>query len=88
MSTHQIKPNLLVVGGTGFIGYHLVKTAKNKGWDVTSISMSQPKKQRYVKGVKYLKIDLGDLDKLKKKNKKSFYLCCQFIWVCGPRSFF
>ncbi len=72
MSTHQIKPNLLVVGGTGFIGYHLVRVAKNKGWDVTSISLRKPKKQRYVRGVKYLKIDLGNLDQIKKKIKNPF----------------
>ena len=72
MSTHQIRPNLLVVGGTGFIGYHLVRAAKNKGWNVTSISLRKPKKQRYVRGVKYLKIDLGNLSKLRKKIKNPF----------------
>jgi len=38
------KPHLLVVGGTGFIGYHLISTAKKKGWKVSSISLNKPKK--------------------------------------------
>ena len=49
------KPHLLVVGGTGFIGYHLVLAAKKKGWKVSSISLNKPKKYRYVKTHKQIK---------------------------------
>jgi len=71
---HKIKkkPHLLVVGGSGFIGYHLALTAKKKGWKVTSISIHEPKKHRYVEGVNYLKIDITNLQKLKKKFYGSF----------------
>ena len=41
------KNNILIVGGTGFIGYHLAKKALQKNWKVTSISSRPPKKLRY-----------------------------------------
>ena len=67
MSIHPIRPHLLVLGGTGFIGYHLILSAKKKGWKVTSVSLSQPKKYRYVDGVNYLKINITNLKEMKKK---------------------
>ena len=66
------KPHLLVVGGTGFIGYHLVLAAKKKGWKVSSISLNKPKKYRYVKDVNYLKVDIANLKKLEKKLNQTF----------------
>jgi len=66
------KPHLLVVGGTGFIGYHLILAAKKKNWKVSSISLSQPKKYRYVDGVCYLTIDITNFNQLKKKLNGSF----------------
>ena len=61
------KPHLLVVGGTGFIGYHLISTAKKKGWKVSSVSLNKPKKYRYIDGVRYLTIDITNFNQLKKK---------------------
>ena len=40
---------LLVVGGTGFIGYHIIKEAKKRKWNITSISLSKPKKKDFIK---------------------------------------
>ena len=37
--------NILIVGGTGFIGYHLSKKLLKKGWEVTSISTKKPNKK-------------------------------------------
>jgi len=37
--------NILIIGGTGFIGYHLAKICLKKGWSVTSISTKFPKKK-------------------------------------------
>jgi nucleoside-diphosphate-sugar epimerase len=39
------KKKILIVGGTGFIGYHLAKKSLKKGWQVTSISSNRPKKK-------------------------------------------
>ena len=72
MSIHQIKPHLLIVGGTGFIGYHLALAAKRKEWKVTSVSINKPKKHRHINGVRYLKVDIGNLKDLKKKLHGSF----------------
>ena len=40
------KNNILIVGGTGFIGYHLSKKSLKKGWQVTSISSKPPRKKK------------------------------------------
>ena len=72
MSIHLTKPHLLVVGGTGFIGYHLALTAKRKGWKVTSVSINSPKKHKHIDGVNYLKIDISNIKELKKKLVGSF----------------
>ena len=34
---------LLIVGGTGFIGYHILKEAKKRKYKITSISLNKPK---------------------------------------------
>jgi len=52
------KNNILIVGGTGFIGYHLAKKSLKKGWRVTSISSKPPKKIRYLPKVKYILCDI------------------------------
>ena len=39
---------LLVVGGTGFIGYHIIKEAKKKIL-VTSLSLNRAKKKDFIK---------------------------------------
>ena len=64
--------NILIVGGTGFIGYHLAKRSLQKGWDVTSVSSRLPKRKRYLKKVKYISCDICNKKILKKKNKKIF----------------
>lgn len=63
---------ILIVGGTGFIGYHLSKTCLKKNFSVTSISTKKPVKSRYLKGVKYLLLDISKKRKLNKKLKKNF----------------
>ena len=50
--------NILIIGGTGFIGYHLAKKSLNKGWKVTSISSNPPPKKRYLPRVKYILCDI------------------------------
>ena len=63
---------LLVVGGTGFIGYHVITEAKKRGWKVTSISLGKPKSKRYHKNIKYIQVDFKDYKKLNKKIKNNF----------------
>ena len=66
------KKNILIVGGTGFIGYHLAKKSLAKGWQVTSISSKSPKKIRYLSQVKYIICDITKSRLLKKSIRKPF----------------
>ena len=54
----KIDIKILIVGGTGFIGYYLAEFCLKKNWAVTSFSKNNPKKIRKLKRVKYLKGDL------------------------------
>jgi len=67
------KNKILIIGGTGFIGYHLAKKLLKKGWQVTSISTNRPKKIRYLPEVKYIICDIANKNSLKKKIKKTFH---------------
>ena len=66
------KINILIVGGTGFIGYHLAKKCIKKNWKVTSISTHKPKKIRYIKKIKYVICDISKKNKLKQNITGSF----------------
>jgi len=59
-----VKPTLLVIGGTGFIGHHLLAATKDE-WEVTSISLHPPCSKRFVNSVRYVQLDLTDLDAVK-----------------------
>ena len=59
----KVNKKILIIGGTGFIGYHLAKKSLKKGWLVTSISSNKPKQKRYLPKVKYIFCDIS-----KKKN--------------------
>ena len=63
---------ILIVGGTGFLGYHLAKKCISKNWSVTSISTHKPKKIRYLPKVKYLILDISKKILIEKKIKSSY----------------
>ena len=63
---------ILIVGGSGFIGYHLAKRSLEKNWKVTSISSNSPKKIRYLSKVKYIRCDITNKKLLKKKIQEPF----------------
>jgi len=63
---------ILVIGGTGFIGYHVIKEAKKRGIATYSVSLNNPKKKRYVKGVKYIKVDVTKTEDIKNKINKNY----------------
>ncbi len=60
------KKNILIIGGTGFIGFHLLKKTTKLGWNSFSISKNRPKKNRKVNKVKYIFLNISNLNKLKK----------------------
>ncbi len=67
------KKKILIVGGTGFIGYHLAKKALKKNWSITSISTRKPKSIRKLKKVKYIICDIANKRFLKKYFKQHFH---------------
>ena len=69
--TKNIK-KLLIIGGTGFIGYHVAKEAIKRKWTVESISINKPKKIRRISKVKYIHLDISKKNQLKNKIKKKY----------------
>ncbi len=61
-----MKKKILVAGGTGFLGHHLLKKLGNLNYSLYSISTKKPKKDRKVKKVNYLICDVYKKNKLKK----------------------
>lgn len=64
--------NILIIGGTGFIGYHFAKELLKKKFSITSISLNLPKKIRFLKKVKYLKCDITKKKSLDKTINNNF----------------
>ena len=67
-----MKKKILILGGTGFIGYHLAKASLKKGFKVISLSKNTPKKRRYLKKVKYIIADISNKNFTKKIIKGNF----------------
>ena len=64
------KNNFLIIGGTGFIGYSLLKRLLKLKQNVASLSISEPSKLRKLSKVKYLLGNIkrfNEIDKLLKK---------------------
>ena len=51
---------LLVVGGTGFIGQHIVKKSLELGFNTTSLSKNHPIEDERIKNVSYLTAVISD----------------------------
>jgi len=67
-----LKKKILIVGGTGFIGYHLAKKCLEKNFSVTSLSFNKPKKLRFLKKINYIHCDISKKKALKKTIKEDF----------------
>ena len=84
MIKRKKKNHLLIVGGTGFIGYHLAKYSINKNWSVSSISLKKSKNYRYINKVKYIYIDITNFKEINKKLKGSF---SHVVNLCGYNNY-
>jgi nucleoside-diphosphate-sugar epimerase len=65
--------HILVVGGTGFIGTHIVKEALVRGLKVTIISKSHKPLSDRIKDVVYLSVDISKQDNLGKQLKDKIF---------------
>ena len=75
------KNKIIIIGGTGFVGFHLAKFLLKKNFEVISISRKKPKKIRFLKKVKYIKADI--IFKKKLFNCLKNHLDSKFIINCG-----
>jgi nucleoside-diphosphate-sugar epimerase len=68
--------NLLIAGGTGFVGKNVAKHALNKGFNVTIISKNKPSLSNKIKNVEYINVDINDKRRLftKLKNRSFNYV--------------
>tara|TARA_B110001450_G_scaffold239181_1_gene246853 strand:+ start:578 stop:1492 length:915 start_codon:yes stop_codon:yes gene_type:complete len=73
-----LNKKILIIGGTGFLGYHLAKKCLLKKWKVTSISTSNPKKIRFLPKVKYLIADITKKKQLLTKIKSNYDFVVNF----------
>lgn len=71
---------ILIVGGTGFLGYHYAKYCLLKKFKVISLSRNKPKNLRYLKKVKYKLTDISNKQKTYKilKNIKNINYVINF----------
>ncbi len=68
----MIIPSMLVVGGSGFIGHHVVKRGVDQGWQVTSLGLNQPSPARRVDGAHYFVADLTNESTLREIGNNCF----------------
>ena len=73
------KPRLLVVGGSGFIGSHVVRHAATLGWDVTGLGLT-PRGSTEVSGVRWLNADISDREALALVLREAAY---EYVVNCG-----
>ena len=62
-----MKKKILIIGGTGFLGFNLASECLKKNWLVSSVSLKRPSKARFLKKVKYILCDISQKKKFKKK---------------------
>ena len=73
------KIKILIIGGTGFLGFHLSKFFIKKKYKVFSLSKNNPKSLRYIKKIKYLRGDISKYHSIKFLKKYNF----EYIVNCG-----
>lgn len=61
-----MKKKIIIFGGTGFIGHNLIKRLKKEKFIITSIARGKIKKNKKIKGVKYINCDISKTNQVKK----------------------
>ena len=72
------KLNILVTGGSGFLGSHLMETLVDSGFNVSNYDLKESKYN--IDGVNHINGDLQDLDSLTNALKDINYIYHCFFW--------
>lgn len=64
---------ILVIGGSGFIGGAIVKHAISIGWEVDSMGLAVPSKEKQISGANYIRADITNPDTLKILSSKKYH---------------
>lgn len=64
--------NLLIIGGSGFLGESLITRAIQKNWKIISVSRKKKLPKKSNKNIKYIFLDLSDYRQTKKLKKFKF----------------
>ena len=75
--------HLLIIGGTGFIGYHLASNGIKLGFKVTSVSLNEPILSKKVNGVRYIQLDLKSLEKVDKFKWDNYHFVINLVGYIG-----
>ena len=66
------KDKILITGGTGFIGSHLVNFLKKKKYKIVVLHTKKIEKLKKIKGVRYIKLNISSKKEYKKINNQYF----------------
>lgn len=66
-----MKKKILIIGGTGYIGFHLIKKLQKNNFDITSISKNKSSKKR-IENARYIFFDFTKKKNFKILDKYSF----------------
>ncbi len=73
------KIKILIIGGTGYLGFNLIKRLNKKNFIITSISRNKVLKKKKISNIHYINCDVSKKKELK-KIKKDFEIIFNF---CG-----
>jgi nucleoside-diphosphate-sugar epimerase len=66
-----VKKEILLVGGSGFLGLNLIKSLENdENYRITSVSRTRPKNLKKNKNFNFIKADFSNFNQIKKSLKK------------------
>ena len=73
------KTKILIIGGSGYLGFNLIRKLNKKKFLITSVSRKKSQERKKIKNIKYIKCDISKKKELK-KIKKDFEIVFNF---CG-----
>ena len=76
-----MKKKILIVGGSGFLGYNLLKKlSRIDKFDLYSLSKFKIDSSKRIKNISYIFCDISKILILKKKIKKKLRCNNKFVW--------